>query len=148
VFNHVGSKLSFFDGTCYDYWKRKMKMYLDSINDQLWDVAESDYVILDPTNLTNLDKANKQCNTMALNIIYNAIDLKVFEQIKDCERASEVWKRLEETYEGTPTVKSVKLYIFKDKLTSFKMKDDKNILEMFHRLQVIINDLNALGEDK
>jgi hypothetical protein len=56
---------------------------------------------------------------MALNTIYNAIDFKVFEQIKDCERASEVWKRLEETYEGTLMVKSAKLYIFKDKLTSF-----------------------------
>ena len=95
--------------------------------DQMWDVTESDYVILDPTNLTNQDKANKQCNTMALNTIYNAIDSNVSEQIKDCEKASEVWKRLEETYEGTPAVKSAKLYILKDKLTSFKMKDDESI---------------------
>jgi TolA-binding protein len=29
-------------------------------------------------------------------------------KIKDCDRASEVWKRLEETYEGTPAVKSAK----------------------------------------
>ena len=108
-------------------------------------MTESDFVIIDPTNLTNNDKANKQCNTMALNTIYNAIDSKVFEQIKDCERAK-VWKRLEETYEGTPAVKSAKLYILKDKLTSFKMKEDESILEMFHRLQVIVNDLKALGE--
>ena len=123
-----------------------MKMYLGSINDQVWDVTKSDYVILDPTNLTNHEKANKQCNTMALNTIYNAIDSKVFEQIKDCDRASEVCKRLEETYEGTPTVKSAKLYILKDKLMSFKMKDDESIPEIFHRLQVIVNDLKALGE--
>jgi hypothetical protein len=111
-----------------------MKIYLGSISDQVWDVTESDYVILDPDNLTNNDKANKQCNTMALNTIYNAIDFIVFEQIKDCERASKVWKRLEEIYEGTPAVKSGKLYILKYKLTSFKMKDDENIPEMFHRL--------------
>ena len=123
-----------------------MKIYLGSINDQVWDVTKSDFVILDLDNLTNNDKANKQCNTMALNTIYNAIDSKVFEQIKDCERANEVWRRLEETYEGTPAVKSAKLYILKDKLTSFKMKDDESILEMFHRLQVIVNDLKALGE--
>ena len=103
-------------------------------------------VILDPDNLNNNDKANKQSNTMALNTIYNAIYSKVFKQIKNCERASEVWKRLEETYEGTPAVKSAKLYILKDKLTCFKMKDDESIPEMFHRLQVIANDLKALGE--
>jgi hypothetical protein len=53
---------------------------------------------------------------------------------------------LEETYEGTPVVKSAKLYILKDMLTSFKMKDDESIPEMFHWLQVIVNDLKALGE--
>ena len=46
---------------------------------------------------------------MCVLVIYNAIDSKVFEQIKDCERASEVWKRLEETYDGTLAVKSAKL---------------------------------------
>ena len=113
---------------------------------KVWDVTESDYAIIDPDNLTKQDKANKQCNTMALNTIYNAKDSKVFEQIKDCDRAYEVWKRLEETYEGTLAVKSSKLYILKDKLTSFKMKDDESISEMFHRMKVIVNDLKSLGE--
>ena len=80
-------------------------MYLGSINDQVWDVTKNYYAIIDPDNLTNQDKTNKQCNTMTLNTIYNAIDSKVFEQIKNCERANEVWRRLEETYEGTPAVK-------------------------------------------
>jgi hypothetical protein len=53
---------------------------------------------------------------------------------------------LEETYEDTPVVKSAKLYILKDKLTSFKMKDDESISEMYHHLQVIVNDLKTLGE--
>jgi hypothetical protein len=53
---------------------------------------------------------------------------------------------LEETYEDTSTVKSVKLYMLKDKLSNFKMKDDESILEMLYRLQVIINDLKSLGE--
>jgi hypothetical protein len=75
-----GGKPPFFDGICYDYWKRKMKMYLGSINDQVWDVSESDYMILDPDNLSNNYKTNKQCNTMALITIYNVIDSKVFEQ--------------------------------------------------------------------
>ena len=43
-------------------------------------------------------------------------------------------------------MKRAKLYILKDKLTSFKMKEDESIPEMFHRLQVIINDLKALRE--
>jgi hypothetical protein len=67
-----------------------MKMYLGSINDKVWDVVENEFVILDPNNLTDNDKINKQCNTMALNTIYNGIDSKVFEKIEDLEKASEV----------------------------------------------------------
>ena len=94
VFDHVGDKPPFFDGISFDYWKRKMKMSLGLINDQVWEVTKNDYAIIDPDNPTNQDRTNKQCNTMALNTIYNAIDSKVFEQIKDCERANEVWRRL------------------------------------------------------
>jgi hypothetical protein len=54
--------------------------------------------------------------------------------------------RLEETYEGTSTVKSAQLYMLKDKLSNFNMKDDEFIPEMFYRLQVIINDLKSLGK--
>jgi hypothetical protein len=114
VFNHVASKPPFFDGTTsFDNWKRKMKTHLGSINDRVWDVTEHDFAIIDPANLTLNDRINKQCNTMTLNTIYNGIDAKVFEQIKDLEKASEVWTRLEETYEGTSTVKSAKLYMLK-----------------------------------
>jgi division protein CdvB (Snf7/Vps24/ESCRT-III family) len=115
-------------------------------NDKVWDVVEDEFVIIDHTNLTDNDKINKQCNNMALNTIYNGIDSKVFEQIKDLEKASEVWVGLEETCEGTSTVKSAKLYMLKDKLSNFKMKNDVSILEMFYRLQVIINNLKSLGE--
>jgi hypothetical protein len=54
--------------------------------------------------------------------------------------------RLEETYEGTSMVKGVKLYMLKDKLSNFKIKEDESIPEMFYRLQVIINDLKSLGD--
>ena len=58
VFNHVGRKPLFFDGTSFDYWKRKMKMYLGSINEKVWDVTEHDFVILDPTNPTAREQEN------------------------------------------------------------------------------------------
>ena len=50
VFNHVGGKPPFFDGTSFDYWKRKMKMYLGSINDNVWDVVENEFIIIDTPN--------------------------------------------------------------------------------------------------
>ena len=46
-----------------------MKMYHGSIIDRVWEVTDNDFVILDPANPTDNERANKQCNTMALNTI-------------------------------------------------------------------------------
>ena len=146
MFNHVGGKPPFFDGVKnFDYWKRNMRMYLGSINEQVWHVTEKQFVILNPNDLTDSDKANKQCNTMALNVLYRGMDPKVFEGIKDLETSFEVWEKLIVTYEGTKAVKSAKLYMLKSEFENFKRKKDESIPETFHRLQVIVNDLKSLG---
>ena len=53
---------------------------------------------------------------------------------------------MEESYEGAKAVKRAKLYMLKDKYTSFKVKEDETIPEMFYRLQTIVNDLKSLEE--
>ena len=44
-------------------------------------------------------------------------------------------------------MKGAKAYILKEKFASLKMKEDESVPEMFHRLQVLVNDLKALGEE-
>ena len=54
---------------------------------------------------------------------------------------------MEESFEGTQAVNGAKAYILKEKFASFKMKEDESVPEMFHRLQVLVNDLKKLGEE-
>jgi hypothetical protein len=54
-------------------------------------------------------------------VIYESLDPKVFQSIKNVEFAHDAWKKLEESYEGTQVVKKAKIYIFKDKYAKFKM---------------------------
>jgi hypothetical protein len=75
------------------------------------------------------------------------LDERIFEQINNIEIAHDAWKKLEESFEGTQAVKEAKAYILKEKFASFKMKEDENMSEMFHRLQVLVNDLKALREE-
>jgi hypothetical protein len=84
-----------------------------------------------------------QNNDIALSAIHDALDERTFEQIKNIEMAHEAWKKLEEPFEGTQAMKGAKAYILKEKLASFKMKDDESVSEMFHRLQMLVNDLKA-----
>ena len=87
-----------------------------------------------------------QNNGIALSAIHDAIDERTFEQIKNIEMAHEAWKKLEESFEGTKAIKGAKAYILKEKFASFKMKEDESVPDMFHRMEVLVNDLKALGE--
>ncbi|XP_066324012.1 uncharacterized protein [Miscanthus floridulus] len=142
-FNHMG-KPPHFDGSNYDYWKRKISAHLKSINRKVWDVVDNDFVVINEARPTPRKEEKLKNNDIAINQFYEALDLKMFEQIKDLERAHDVWKRLEESYEGTKAVKGAKLYVLKDKYTSFNMKEDETVPEMFYRLQTIVNDLKSL----
>jgi hypothetical protein len=53
---------------------------------------------------------------------------------------------LEKSFEGTKAIKGVNTYIIKEKFASFKMKKNESVLDMFHRIEVLFNDLKALGE--
>ena len=87
-----------------------------------------------------------QNNDIALSAIHDALDERTFEQIKNIERAHEAWKKLEESFEGTQAIKGAKAYILKEKFASFKMKEDESVPDMFHRMEVIVNDLKEFGE--
>jgi hypothetical protein len=58
----------------------------------------------------------------------------------------EVWKKLEESFEGTKAIMGAKAYILKEKFASFKMKEDESVPDMFHRIEVLVNDRKAHGK--
>ena len=135
-----------FDDTNYPYWKAKMTIYIKSINRKIWKVVETKIEIEDEEASTATEEILLQNNDIALSAIHDALDERTFEQIKNIERAHEAWKKLEESFEGTQAVKGAKAYILKEKFASFKMKEDESVPDMFHRMEMIVNDLKALGE--
>ena len=56
-----------------------------------------------------------QNDDIALSAVHDAMDERIFEQIKNIEMAHEAWKKLEESFEGTQAVKGEKAYILKKK---------------------------------
>ena len=135
-----------FDGTNYGYWKANMTTHIKSINRRVWKVVEIKIEIANPENPTVAEEVLFQNNGIALSAIHDAIDERTFEQIKNIEMAHEAWKKLEESFEGTKAIKGAKAYILKEKFASFKMKEDESVPDMFHRMEVLVNDLKALGE--
>jgi hypothetical protein len=120
-----------FDGSNYPYWKAKMTTYIKSINRKEWKVVETKFEVADLENPTAAKEVLLQNNDITLSAIHDALDERTFEQIKNIEIAHDAWKKLKESFEDTQVVKGAKAYILKEK---FKMKEDENVSEMFHRL--------------
>ena len=100
-----------------------MTTHIKSINRRVCKVVETKIEIADPENPTAAKEVLLQNNDIALSAIYDAIDERTFEQIK---KSHEAWKKLEESFEGTKTMKGAKAYILKQKFASFKMKKDES----------------------
>ena len=101
-----------------------MITYIKSINRKVWKVVETKIEIDDEEAPTAAEEILLQNNDIALSDIHDALDERIFEQIKNIERAHEAWKKLEESFEGTQPMKGAKAYILKEKFISFKMKED------------------------
>jgi hypothetical protein len=67
--------------------------------------------------------------------------------VKGLEKANEIWEKLMEIYEGTSTVKEVKLYVYKGKFNEFTMKKDEDVSTMFNWLNDIVSELKCLDFD-
>ena len=124
-----------------------MTTYIKSINRKVWKVVETKIEVANSEASTAIEEVLLQNNDIALSAIHDAVDERTFEKIKNIEMAHEAWRKLKELFKGTQAVKGAKAYILKGKFASFKMKKDESVPEIFHRLQVLVNDLKALGEE-
>jgi hypothetical protein len=109
-------------------------------------VVDTKIEIEDPKNPTAAEEVLLQNNDIALSAIHDAIDERTFEQIKNIKMGHEAWNKLEESFEGTKAIKGAKTYILKEKFASFKVKEDESVPNMYHQMEVLVNDLKVLGE--
>ena len=100
-----------FDGNNYAYWKVRMKAFLKSIDERVWNSVE--YRLEKPTTpISEWQTSQKQVaafNNKAMNAIFNVVFMEEFKRISIVEVAHTTWNILQTVYEGTKAVKINKL---------------------------------------
>ena len=100
-----------FDGNNYAYWKVRMKAFLKSIDERVWNSVE--YRWEKPTTPVsewkNSQKEVDAFNSKVVNVIFNAVFIKEFKKISNIKVAHTAWNILQTVHEGTKTVKVNKL---------------------------------------
>ena len=100
-----------FDGTNYAYWKIRMRAFLWSLDEKVWQAIEIDLTKPKEAPVDQDDAKIKAANfnSRALNALFSVVTNEEFKKISFTETAKEAWTILQTTYEETKAVKDSKL---------------------------------------
>ena len=139
---------SYFDGSNYAFWKVRMRAFLCSIDDSVWDAVNISWTRLEAAKST-WDKAalaTLNANRKALHAIFCGVSLDEFHRISHIIITKEAWQILETFYEGTKKVKDTKLQMLTTQFEELRMCEDESFDSFYSKLnEVVIGKFN-LGE--
>ena len=117
-----------FDGTNYAYWKVRMRVFLQSLNEKVWLAVEvGSTKPTDPPASWDDTKINTtNFNSRALNALFNAVTNEEFNKISSIEITKEACTILQNTYEGMKAVKNSKLQRLTISFKEIRMDDDES----------------------
>src|SRR5436853_4543675 len=137
-----------FDGSNYNYWKCRMRIYLLSLSLDIWKVVNLAYTA--PTTpvaqWTNDEKKLVQTNAKAMNALFCSLNKNEFNKVTTCTSVHDIWHILGVTHDGTSKVKESKISVLVHRFELFTMNDGESITEMFFRFTDITNSLIGLGK--
>ncbi|KAH9679895.1 hypothetical protein KPL71_026330 [Citrus sinensis] len=148
----------YFDGNDYPYWKTRMRIYLQALDYEIWEIVndgpfmpltknEVGEDIPKPSREWNeLEKRKASLNSKAMNALFCALDKKEFHRVFSCESANEIWHKLEVVYEGTNQVKESKISRYTRQYELFQMEQNESVYSMYTIFMNIVNTLGALGK--
>jgi hypothetical protein len=126
-----------FDGMGYPRWKVHMEAYLQARDLDVWRVTDE--------GMGNGTKKEKQFDVISKSIILSSLDVGVFNIVFTCENAHELWKTIKEQIEGSKEVANEHYGCILEEFNSFKQLANENAESMYSRLNVLANEINALG---
>ena len=127
-----------FDGNNYAYWKVRMKAFLKSIDERVWNSVEYEWE-KSTTPVSEWQTFQKEAialNSKAMNAIFNAISMEEFKRISNVEVAHTTWNILQIVHEGTKAVNINKLQQLTTRFESIRMSD-----ECFDEFYAKLNDI-------
>ncbi|XP_072087067.1 uncharacterized protein [Arachis hypogaea] len=149
----------YFNGSNYSYWKERMRIFVQSIDYNIWKIilngpdvptkqnADGEVVAKEDSEWTDEEKKKVELNAKAINLMHCAISFEEFRKVSRCKTAKEIWDKLKLTHEGTKQVRETRIDMLMKEYEMFSMKEDESIDQMFERFSIIINNLDAMGRN-
>ena len=116
-----------FNGNNYAYWKVRMKAFLKSIDERVWNSVEYGWE-KPTTSVSEWQSSQKEAAAFNSKAMNNAISMEEFKRISNVEVAHTAWNILQTVHEGIKAVKINKLQQLTSKFESIRMSDDESLM--------------------
>jgi len=148
---------SMFSGVNYQFWKVRMRIFIESIDRGIWNViVNGPYVpmhVVDGVStvksfdkLSDIKNKRVQYDCIAKNIITSVLNLDEFFRVSQRSSAKEMWDVLEVTHEGTNDVKRARKHALIQEYKLFRMQLGESIADVQKRFTHIVNHLIGIGK--
>ena len=120
-----------FDGTNYAYWKVRMRAFLQSLDEKVWQAVEIGWTKPKEAPADQDDAKIKVANfnSRVLTALFSAVTNQEFKKISLTETAKDAYTILQRTYEGTKAIKDSKLQRLTTSFEEIKMEEDESFDE-------------------
>ena len=122
-----------FNDTNYAYWKVHMRVFLQSLDEKVWQAVEKGQTkpTEAPTDWDNAKIKEANFNNKVLNALFSVVTNEEFKKKSSAETTKEAWIILQTTYEGTKAIKDSKLQRLTTSFEEIKMEEDESHLMSF-----------------
>jgi hypothetical protein len=114
-----------------------MEAYLQARDLDVWRVTDE--------GMRNGTNKEKEFDVIAKSIILSSLNVGIFNIVFNCENSHELWKTIKEQNEGSKEVANERYSYLLEEFNSFKQLANENAESMYSRLNVLVNEINALG---
>jgi hypothetical protein len=114
-----------------------MEAYLQAKDLDVWRVTDE--------GMKNGTRKEKKFDVISKSIILSSLDVGVFNRVFTCENAYELWKTIKEQKEGPKEVANERYGCLLEEFNSFKQLANENAESIYSLLNVLVNEINALG---
>ena len=133
-----------FCGLNYQFWKVKMKIFMESLDKGICDAIENgpfvpkfekdgSFIEKPWSQWTDSESKKAKFDCIAKNIITSALNSDEFFRVSQCKSSKEMWDTLEVTHEGTNEVKRARKHTLIQEYEMFRMLKGETIDEVHKR---------------
>ncbi|RVW82656.1 Retrovirus-related Pol polyprotein from transposon RE1 [Vitis vinifera] len=139
-----------FNGENYQTWVVRMTIHLQALD--VWEAIEEDYEIsplgANPTMAQMKNhKEKKTRKAKAKACLFSAVSPLILTRIMQLESAAEIWKHLQEEYQGNERVRNMQVMNLIREFEMVRMKESQTIKDYAEQLPTIANKVRLLAKE-